>query len=391
MTSISCALSRPLLTSGYEADESHTIQRCELSGKLNAIDLNAEEQNIAPRFYKKQDPFAVLTDIEFKKEFRLTKNMATELIHQLSPMLQEESRRSALNTKMKVLVTLHFIANGSYQQVIGRNIFAAVSQPSVSRSITDITDVLNTRQQLDMFVKFPRNFQELRQIQQGFYEKFGLPGIVGCIDCTQVAIVAPHTNDPLYPEHIYVNRKGYHSINVQLICDVNCRILNVSAQFPGSTHDAYIWQNSDVNGLLQELTNRGHTSYLLGDSGYPLRPWLLTPIPNAAPGSAEERYNNTHRRIRATIERCNGILKSRFRCMLKHRVLHYLPERAAKIINVCVMMHNFCIDNQLPPPELVEDMDDLGMDVVFNEPNLLNNAYLAGRRQQERIVQQHFT
>ncbi|KAI4455575.1 hypothetical protein MML48_9g00001478 [Holotrichia oblita] len=244
--------------------------------QLNAIDLNAEEQNIAPRFYKKHDPFAVLTDIEFKKEFRLTKNMATELIHQLSPMLQEESRRSALNTKMK-------------------------------------------------------------------------------------------------------------------ICDVNCRILNVSAQFPGSTHDAYIWQNSDVNGLLQELTNSGHTSYLLGDSGYPLRPWLLTPIPNAAPGSAEQRYNNTHRRIRATIERCNGILKSRFRCMLKHRVLHYLPERAAKIINVCVMMHNFCIDNQLPPPELVEDMDDLGMDVVFNEPNLLNNAYLAGRRQQERIVQQHFT
>lgn len=45
-----------------------------------------------------------------------------------------------------------------------------------------------------------------------FYEKHRFPGEVGCIDCTHVAVVAPNEN-----EHIYVNRKGYHSINVQLV------------------------------------------------------------------------------------------------------------------------------------------------------------------------------
>jgi len=51
-----------------------------------------------------------------------------------------------------------------------------------------------------------------------FYMATGFQGCIGCIDCTHVAIVPP-SKDPLNtnPEYIYVNRKGYHSINVQLV------------------------------------------------------------------------------------------------------------------------------------------------------------------------------
>lgn len=50
-----------------------------------------------------------------------------------------------------------------------------------------------------------------------FYARYQFPGIIGCVDCTHVAIIGPPVNDELYPEHIYINRKGYHSINVQLV------------------------------------------------------------------------------------------------------------------------------------------------------------------------------
>lgn len=50
-----------------------------------------------------------------------------------------------------------------------------------------------------------------------FFQKYNFPGIIGCIDCTHVAIFPPKINDDHYPEHIYVNRKNYHSINVQLV------------------------------------------------------------------------------------------------------------------------------------------------------------------------------
>ena len=49
-----------------------------------------------------------------------------------------------------------------------------------------------------------------------FYNRYRIPA-VGSIDCTHIAIVHPPRKDPQYPEHIYVNRKGYHSINTQLV------------------------------------------------------------------------------------------------------------------------------------------------------------------------------
>lgn len=78
---------------------------------------------------------------------------------------------------------------------------------------------------------------------------------------------------------------------------------------------------------------------MLGDQGYPLEPWLFTPI--AVPHTAKEKkYNAMHASARNTIERAFGVLKSRFRCLSKQRVLHYSHETAAKIIYCCVILHN---------------------------------------------------
>lgn len=82
--------------------------------------------------------------------------------------------------------------------------------------------------------------------------------------------------------------------------------------------------------------------HFVGDSGYPLEPWLLTPI--AHPGNENERqFNIAHRTIRNVVERTNGVLKQRFRCIFKHRTLHYAPRRAAQIIYSCAVLHNLCI------------------------------------------------
>lgn len=52
-----------------------------------------------------------------------------------------------------------------------------------------------------------------------------MPGVIGCIDCTHVAIVAPPVNDEHHPERIYINRKNYHSLNVQLVSKMYYYIL----------------------------------------------------------------------------------------------------------------------------------------------------------------------
>ncbi|KAF2892054.1 hypothetical protein ILUMI_14119 [Ignelater luminosus] len=143
------------------------------------------------------------------------------------------SRTSALDVETKVLTTLRFYASCSYQLDTASNKHFCMTQSSASRCINEVTEALNQDAVLNRWICFPRNMNELHDLRQHFYQRYGFPGVIGCIDCTDVAIVAPKENDAQHPEHIYVNRKNYHSINVQLICDHNLKILNVNARYPG--------------------------------------------------------------------------------------------------------------------------------------------------------------
>lgn len=66
----------------------------------------------------------------------------------------------------------------------------------------------------------------------------------------------------------------------------------------------------------------------LGDSGYPLLPYLMTPKLNQPPGSPGATYTDAHIKARCSVERTIGVLKSRWRCLRKERALHYIPEFA---------------------------------------------------------------
>lgn len=45
----------------------------------------------------------------------------------------------------------------------------------------------------------------------------GFPGIIGAIDGTQIAIRAPPVNDENFPAIVFYNRKGFYSLNVQIV------------------------------------------------------------------------------------------------------------------------------------------------------------------------------
>uniref|UniRef100_A0A915LMM5 Putative nuclease HARBI1 n=1 Tax=Meloidogyne javanica TaxID=6303 RepID=A0A915LMM5_MELJA len=60
---------------------------------------------------------------------------------------------------------------------------------------------------------------ESSKVKREFLNYCGLPMIVGCIDCTHIRIRAPVSD-----EKSYVNRKGWHSLNVQVVCDIYCKL-----------------------------------------------------------------------------------------------------------------------------------------------------------------------
>ncbi|XP_048879280.1 putative nuclease HARBI1 [Brienomyrus brachyistius] len=154
----------------------------------------------------------------------------------------------------------------------------------------------------------------------------GFPGVVGVIDGTHICIITPSEN-----EDVFVNRKRFHSINTQLVFSADYKILDIVAKWPGSTHDARILSESGLKQLFE-----GHyvpvNCHLLGDSGYPCKPWLLTPYLRPDPGP-QLNYNKAHKKTRSVVERGIGQLKRRFHVL--HGEVRLSPAKVCKVITAC--------------------------------------------------------
>lgn len=137
--------------------------------------------------------------------------------------------------------------------------------------------------------------------------------------------------------------------------------------------------------MMRHFENGDTSSWLIGDSGYPQEPFLMTPILNALPGSPQERYNNAHCLARNCVERCIGVLKMRFRCINGERELRYNPRTVGSIINTCAVLHNMCLVAE--PEEYIGDfninLDDGDEQIIFQNDN-------EGVRRRNLLIQNYF-
>ena len=158
------------------------------------------------------DVLLYYNDNELRQRYRFgrhTIEYITRLLHDnISPMT---NRNHSVSATRQVLITLRFLASGSFQQVIGDSV-AGLDKSTVSRIVRRVT--LALAQRVDQFIRFPQTQEERDVAKQGFYNIANFPCAIGCIDGTHIRIVAPTEN-----EWDFVNRKRYHSINVQGICD----------------------------------------------------------------------------------------------------------------------------------------------------------------------------
>jgi hypothetical protein len=158
------------------------------------------------------------------------------------------------------------------------------------------------------YIKMPTTNEQISKTMFGFYAICQFPRVLGAVDRSHVKIQSPGGANT----ELFRNRKGYFSINVQAICDAELKRLHIIARWPGAVHDSTIFNNSPLP--VEFCIGQYGNGFLLGDSGYPCKPFLLTPLLHPA-NASREAYNRAHVLTRNTIERFFGVLKCMFSCL----------------------------------------------------------------------------
>lgn len=87
----------------------------------------------------------------------------------------------------------------------------SLSQTMISRYVTKFSWIIS-EYLTERYIKFPITQDAMTETKGKFDHEFGFPGVLGVIDGTHITITALRKNI----EYMYVNRKGLHSINVQV-------------------------------------------------------------------------------------------------------------------------------------------------------------------------------
>ncbi|ENN80826.1 hypothetical protein YQE_02759, partial [Dendroctonus ponderosae] len=190
--------------------------------------------------------------------------------------------------------------------------------------------------------------------QYRFSQIASFPRVIGCIDCTHIRIISPGGNDA----EVFRNRKRvlFYKCSSCIVCNSDLKICNIVARWPGSAHDSTIFANSRLKATFE--TNEYPNCMLLGDSGYPLKRNLLTPLP-AVRNRGQQLYNEAHIHTRNCIERLFGTWKRRFPILayglrLKLSTSLTVIVAAAVLYNIAISMRE-----EEPPDDAADQLNYL--------------------------------
>lgn len=290
-----------------------------------------------------QNTVSSWSDNEFKGNLRVSRQTFTYLVAELNPTLRRQNTiRSSVPVDQRIAIALWRLGTNIEYRTLSHLFGVGLSTVCVivHEVCRAIVEVLSER-----YIKLPKDDTNAQAIVDGFLHCWQFPQCTGAIDGSHIPIIAP----PVSPKD-YVNRKGFHSILLQAVVDHQCRFLDIYIGWPGSTHDARVFYNSNVyiNGAAGQLVpNKAQQIHgqqvpllILGDPAYPLLPWLMKPYSQTGLTRKQRKFNYQLSRARIVTEIAFGRLKGRWRCLLKRNdtAMHYLTKQVA----ACCVLHNLC-------------------------------------------------
>ncbi|XP_018305832.1 putative nuclease HARBI1, partial [Mycetomoellerius zeteki] len=158
----------------------------------------------------------------------------------------------------------------------------------------------------------------------------------------------------------YINRKQYFSIQLQGVVNHQRKFIDVFVGYPGSVHDARVFNESELNECLTNICGDG--TYILADSAYPCLPHVLVPYrDNGQLTRAQINFNQKLNSCRITSENSFADLKQRFRQLYHFKLRNIV--RMVQVINACCILHNIGNANDM-------DIFEPPLDDAYPDPAL---------------------
>ena len=263
---------------------------------------------------------------------------------ELTPYLQYQDThlRKTVSVKKRVAITLWTLASSAEYRTVSH--LFGVGRSTVCEVVHETCHAI-VNHLLSKYIRFPSSDQQEKYIVN-FESKWGVPQCIGAIDGSHIPVSPPtlcHTD--------YYNRKGWYSVLLQAVVDYKFCFLDVYTGWPGSVHDAHVlahstfYKKANTGQLLSAATRMINgvnvPVFVIGDSAYPMLPWLMKPYSQPSVYSAERTtYNYRICRGCIVVEIAFGRLKSRWRCLLKRNDM--LVKNVPTIVAAACVLHNMC-------------------------------------------------
>ena len=142
----------------------------------------------------------------------------------------------------------------------------------------------------------------------------------------------------------YFSRKQVYGISVQVIVDKRKRVLWRYIGEMGSSHDSQVFHESKLGKFLElhRAIMQDMGIYIVGDSAYALRNYLLCPYDYAGVGSPEDAFNYYLSSCRIYVECCFGEVDRRWGILW--RPIEGMLFKKKIVVDACLRLHNYIVD-----------------------------------------------
>lgn len=212
-----------------------------------------------------------MDDRQFKSHFRLKlqtfKILAESLEASWDRIAVRRKKLDRINVQLALMIFLWRISNTVTYREIGFSF--GVSKSTALKVCRRISSLLIHHHH--RLITLPHSSTMWRAQAVAWSAKTTFPGVVGAIDGCHIPLVVAPTDYAVE----YFNRKQFYSIVLQAVVNSDQLFMHVTVGMPGSHHDSSVLRYSPIWQSVPQTIPIGH--FIIGDSAYPIQPWLLTP------------------------------------------------------------------------------------------------------------------